>query len=125
LLALAYRRLFARYVQGGKPMQRFLRTASICALLAGVAAPASANEELLKKQQDPKQTGDYSNHRFSKLKQITAENAHKLAPAWTFSTGVLRGHEGGPLVIEDIMSLASGQKSNSIKGLSSAKESGL
>ena len=26
-----------------------------------------------------------------------------LQPAWTFSTGVLRGHEGGPLVIGDVM----------------------
>ena len=29
----------------------------------------------------------------------------KLAPAWTFSTGVLRGHEGAPLVIGDVMYL--------------------
>ena len=49
------------------------------------------------------QTGDYANHRFSELKQITAENVKNLAPAWTFSTGVLRGHEGGPLVIGDVM----------------------
>ncbi len=37
------------------------------------------------------------------LKQINTENVHKLAPAWTFSTGVLRGHEGAPLVIGDMM----------------------
>ena len=49
------------------------------------------------------QSGDYANHRFSKLKQITNENVGKLEPVWTFSTGVLRGHEGGPLVIGDIM----------------------
>jgi PQQ-dependent dehydrogenase (methanol/ethanol family) len=88
-------------------MQRMFLTASVSALLAGAAAPAFANQELLKMQQDPKQwvmqTGDYSNHRFSKLKQITAENVGKLQVAWSFSTGVLRGHEGGPLVIGDIM----------------------
>ena len=88
-------------------MQRMFLTASVSALLAGVAAPASANQELLKMQQDPKQwvmqTGDYSNQRFSKLKQITADNVGKLQVAWTFSTGVLRGHEGGPLVIGDVM----------------------
>ena len=33
----------------------------------------------------------------------TAANVSKLAPAWTFSTGVLRGHEGAPLVIGDVM----------------------
>ena len=73
----------------------------------GFAAPASANDELTKLQQDPNQwvmpTGDYANHRYSKLDQINASNAAKLHPVWTFSTGVLRGHEGGPLVIGNIM----------------------
>ena len=31
------------------------------------------------------------------------ENADKLQVDWTFSTGVLRGHEGGPLVIGNVM----------------------
>ncbi len=88
-------------------MQKFLLTASLSALLAGLSMPASANEDLLKMTQNPNewvmQTGDYANHRFSRLKQITNENVNKLEPAWTFSTGVLRGHEGGPLVIGDIM----------------------
>ena len=48
-------------------------------------------------------TGNYANHRYSQLKQITADNVGKLQVAWTFSTGVLRGHEGGPLVIGDVM----------------------
>jgi PQQ-dependent dehydrogenase (methanol/ethanol family) len=48
-------------------------------------------------------TGNYANHRYSQLKQITADNIGKLQVAWTFSTGVLRGHEGGPLIIGDVM----------------------
>src|SRR5436305_14507393 len=48
-------------------------------------------------------TGDYANTRYSKLNQITAAHVGKLQVAWTFSTGVLRGHEGGPLVIGNIM----------------------
>jgi PQQ-dependent dehydrogenase (methanol/ethanol family) len=88
-------------------VQKLLLTASLAAMLGGMGLPASANEELQKMQQDPNQwvmqTGDYSNHRFSKLKQITAANVGELEPVWTFSTGVLRGHEGGPLVIGDIM----------------------
>jgi alcohol dehydrogenase (cytochrome c) len=48
-------------------------------------------------------TGDYANHRYSELKQITKDNVKNLAPQWTFSTGVLRGHEGAPLVIGDVM----------------------
>jgi len=71
------------------------------------AAPAFANEELLKLEKDAKDwampTGDYANHRYSTLKQITAANVKDLHPVWTFSTGVLRGHEGGPLIIGDVM----------------------
>ena len=49
------------------------------------------------------QSGDYSGHRYSKLDQITTDNVGQLKVAWTFSTGVLRGHEGGPLVIGNTM----------------------
>ena len=49
------------------------------------------------------QAGDYANHRYSKLKQINESNVGKLQVAWTMSTGVLRGHEGSPLVIGDTM----------------------
>ena len=38
--------------------------------------------------------GDDANTRFSTLNQINAANVKKLQVAWTFSTGVLRGHEG-------------------------------
>ena len=38
-----------------------------------------------------------------KLDQINKDNVGDLQVAWTFSTGVLRGHEGGPLVIGDVM----------------------
>src|SRR5262252_2823370 len=47
--------------------------------------------------------GDYANTRYSTLNQINAGNVGKLQVAWTFSTGVLRGHEGAPLVIGDVM----------------------
>ena len=75
--------------------------------LAAVGSPASANDELLKLQGDANQwvmpTGNYANQRYSTLDQITAANASKLHPVWSFSTGVLRGHEGGPLIIGDTM----------------------
>jgi PQQ-dependent dehydrogenase (methanol/ethanol family) len=47
--------------------------------------------------------GDYSSSRFSALDQITAANAKNLHASWTFSTGVLRGHEGQPLVVGNTM----------------------
>jgi PQQ-dependent dehydrogenase (methanol/ethanol family) len=37
------------------------------------------------------------------LTQINKSNVNRLQVAWTFSTGVLRGHEGGPLVIGDTL----------------------
>ncbi len=68
---------------------------------------ASANDELIKMSQNPKDwvmpAGDYANTRYSKLNQINAQNVGKLQVAWTFSTGVLRGHEGGPLIIGNMM----------------------
>jgi len=78
------------------------------ALLASViATPALANDDVIKQTSDPKQwaiqTGDYANQRYSKLDQINRDNVKDLKVAWTFSTGVLRGHEGGPLVIGDVM----------------------
>ncbi|KNX41646.1 Methanol dehydrogenase (cytochrome c) subunit 1 precursor [Roseovarius tolerans] len=72
-----------------------------------VATMASANDDLMTQMDDPKQwaiqTGDYANQRYSELDQINADNVGDLQVAWTFSTGVLRGHEGSPLVIGDTM----------------------
>lgn len=59
--------------------------------------------EIAKPQQWAIQTGDYANSRYSTLDKITKDNVKDLRVAWTFSTGVLRGHEGSPLVIGDIM----------------------
>ena len=46
---------------------------------------------------------DYASTRYSGLAQINAGNATRLRPVWTFSTGVLAGHEGQPLVVNDTM----------------------
>ena len=46
---------------------------------------------------------DYSSTRYSTLNQITAANATGLRPVWTFSTGVLAGHQGQPLVVKNTM----------------------
>jgi alcohol dehydrogenase (cytochrome c) len=68
---------------------------------------AFANESVLKGTQDAKQwvlqTGNYANTRYSTLDQINQNNVGKIVPAWSFSTGVLRGHEGAPLVVGDVM----------------------
>ena len=89
-------------------MHKLLLSTSV-GILALFGAGVANADELLDLQKNPKDwvspTGDYANLRYSKLKQITTENVGKLAPAWSFSTGVLRGHEGAPLVIGDVMYL--------------------
>ena len=88
-------------------MRNLLLTTCLGAVAALAAGTAQANDELIKMSQNPKDwvmpTGNYANQRYSKLKQINADNVGKLQVAWTFSTGVLRGHEGGPLIIGDVM----------------------
>src|SRR4051812_49628329 len=80
------------------PAQLLLGLAGAATLWSGVAL---ANDDLAKQQQDPKQwvmpLGNYSSQRYSTLDQINSKNVKNLQVAWTFSTGVLRGHEGGPL----------------------------
>jgi lanthanide-dependent methanol dehydrogenase len=47
--------------------------------------------------------GQYNNQGYSALSQINTKNVKDLKLAWTFSTGVNRGHEGAPLVIDGVM----------------------
>lgn len=79
--------------------------------LLGAPVLAFANADVEKNIANSKnwamQAGDMYNQRYSKLKQINTTNVGKMQVAWTFSTGVLRGHEGSPLVIGDMMYLHS------------------
>ncbi len=85
-----------------KPLA-LLKPLTLAAVAAAIPASALANEGLLELQEDEgywvMPNGDFGSTRYSKLDQINAGNAPKLQAAWTFSTGVLRGHEGGPLVL--------------------------
>jgi lanthanide-dependent methanol dehydrogenase len=89
------------------------RSLVVTALTTGLftlsCAAAMADADLDQQMKNPDnwaaQAGDYANHRWSDLKQINAGNVGKLQVAWTMSTGVLRGHEGSPLVIGDTLYL--------------------
>ncbi|MFA7305427.1 MAG: methanol/ethanol family PQQ-dependent dehydrogenase [Hyphomicrobium sp.] len=88
-------------------MRKLMFAASVAA--AALASPALANDDVVKNQANPNfwasQSGDYAATRYSTLDQINTSNVADLKVAWTFSTGVLRGHEGSPLVIGDVMYL--------------------
>ena len=46
---------------------------------------------------------DYANTRFSSLDQINTRNVKSLKLVWTFSTGLVRGHEAAPLIVNNTM----------------------
>ena len=81
--------------------------ASASLAMVALATPAVANQDVMRQVAKPEQwvlqTGDYLNQRYSKLDQINRDNVKNLKVAWTFSTGVLRGHEGSPLVVGEVM----------------------
>ncbi|WP_413205748.1 methanol/ethanol family PQQ-dependent dehydrogenase [Rhodospirillum sp. A1_3_36] len=83
---------------------------SIVALLAagGLSGGAAlANDtlvELSKSNENWVMTGrDYNADNYSPMEQINKDNVKNLRSAWSFSTGVLHGHEGTPLVVDGIM----------------------
>ena len=86
-----------------------LAIATVCLLAVPVASRADADldKALANPNNWAMQAGDMQNHRYSPLKQINKGNVGKMQVAWMFSTGVLRGHEGSPLVIGDTMYLVS------------------
>ncbi|NKC11519.1 MAG: PQQ-dependent dehydrogenase, methanol/ethanol family [Gammaproteobacteria bacterium] len=86
-------------------MKKLLVMAStVAVLLPGLAA---GNADVQRLTNNPNNWAiwgaDYAGTRYSKLRQINADNVGDLQVAYTFSTGVLRGHEGGPLVVGDTL----------------------
>ncbi|HKD52941.1 MAG TPA: PQQ-binding-like beta-propeller repeat protein, partial [Steroidobacteraceae bacterium] len=75
---------------------------ALAALAAGTAAVATAAPSGPDAEWSMP-SKDYAATRYSALASITTQNAHGLHPVWTFSTGVLGGHEGQPLVVGDTM----------------------
>ena len=51
----------------------------------------------------PMAAKNYANTRYSELDQITPENVKDLKPVWTFDTGIHRGQEAAPIVVENTM----------------------
>jgi len=94
-----------------------LKTLSIAMMSVAFSSTAVA-DELLNMQEDAHNwvmpAGNYNNQRYSKLTQINKENVKDLKMAWSFSTGVLRGHEGNSLVIDGTMYVHTVQSSGNM-----------
>jgi PQQ-dependent dehydrogenase (methanol/ethanol family) len=90
-------------------MRSALKPLAVAVMSTGlaVAITAAANPDLEQLIANPSnwamQAGDMYNQRYSKLNQINTQNVGKMQVAWLFSTGVLRGHEGSPLVVNGMM----------------------
>ena len=91
-------------------LSRHLAAGTILSSLLMMGTPhaqTAGGDDLLKMEKNAANvvmpTNTYDNQRYSTLSQINASNVGKLQVAWTFSTGVLRGHEGAPLVVGDVM----------------------
>ena len=52
-------------------------------------------------------TKDYANTRYSSLDQINIVSVANLKVAWTFNTGVDRGQEAAPIIVNNAMYVVS------------------
>lgn len=78
-------------------------TLTLCLGIAAYAGTGKAGETPAADGNWTMPAKDLSATRFSKLDQVTTENAKQLHPVWAFSTGVLGGAEGQPLVANNTM----------------------
>src|SRR5204862_1859813 len=54
--------------------------------------------------------GNYAGWGYSPLDRITPGNVKKLAPVWSFSTGVTEGHQAPPIVNDGVMFITTPQQ---------------
>jgi len=80
---------------------KFGRPALLAILFLTPAIPQIQNQP--DDGQWPMPAKNYASTRFSTLDQINTANVKNLKLAWTFSTGLTRGHEGAPLVVNNTM----------------------
>jgi PQQ-dependent dehydrogenase (methanol/ethanol family) len=86
-----------------QPIIVILLSSSAACIPTGVASAAGAPAGPAEDGQWTMPAKNYAATRYSGLTQINAQNARSLHPVWTFSTGVLAGHEGQPLVVGETM----------------------
>jgi len=77
-------------------------------LFAQLLSPRPVTDERLKSPEPENwlmYRGNYASWGYSPLDQIRRENVSRLAPLWTFSTGVGEGHQSPPIVNDGLMYL--------------------
>lgn len=88
-------------------MNKQLNVAISAALISMTSMPILAAQDLDALMKDDNQWAaqrkDNANTGYSGLSQINKSNIKDLKMAWSFTTGVNRGHEGAPLIVNDIM----------------------
>ena len=92
-----------------KTTASMLKTLALTNALILLSTTVQASPDLDRAMKNPNNwaypRGQYNNQGYSELSQINTNNVKNLKLAWTFSTGVNRGHEGAPLVIDGVMYL--------------------
>ncbi|HEY8213189.1 MAG TPA: PQQ-dependent dehydrogenase, methanol/ethanol family, partial [Methylocystis sp.] len=92
-------------------MRKLLNSVSLLSVLMAApvvtmsAAVAEDKLEALTKSENnwAMQGKNYSANHYSTLNQVNADNVKNLKVAWSFSTGLLSGHEGSPIVVDGKM----------------------
>ena len=94
-----------RFDHSSRELEPMRGRALALAALAAVAAQVGASGSLAEPPagQWVMAGKNYANTRYSDLDQINTGNVKNLTLAWTFSTGVLHGHEAAPLVVGDTL----------------------
>ena len=101
-----------------KRSTNWFRSLFAVALLGGVASAALAadyapvTDERLKNPEAQNWLswrGNYASWGYSPLDQITADNVKGLVPVWSYSTGLIEGHQAPPLVNNGMMFVSTPQ----------------
>lgn len=83
-----------------------LLLAPVVALAAGGAATVD-DARIRNANQEPQNWlthgRDYAEQRFSPLEKVTADNVGSLIRVWSYDTGLKRGHEATPIVVDGVM----------------------
>ncbi len=80
--------------------------AVLFALAACSVVPLRRDPVAIDSGEWPSYGRDYSNRRFSPLKQINRENVAALAPRWTYRSGVTATFQATPIVVGGVMYLS-------------------